>query len=119
LRADILRAQADRLTTTGAAPLSFIEYLDQETGVLDEAELREDLQDISAGRRDEDPERNVTEARRLRQEGLDLIRLLIPLAAAVVVLTVANITDRRRLRSVLVGAACVVWVVVLGMWAAT
>jgi hypothetical protein len=115
VQADSLRAEAETLTFTGAAPISFVEHLDEETGVLDEEALRSRLQAVEIGGRENDPERNAATARQLRDDGLQLVRFLIPLALAIVMLTVANITARRRLRVGLVGVASVVWVVVVGL----
>lgn len=115
LQAATLRAQADTLTVTGAAPLSFLDYLDTTTGVLDEQALRSDLQQALAGRRAADPERNASEARRLREEALELVRYLIPLALVILVLTVANISARRRLRTGLLGVGALVWIVIVGL----
>jgi hypothetical protein len=115
LQADTLRAEADRLTSTGAAPVSFIEYLDEEAGVLDEDQLRDDLRTIQSGHRALDPERNAAEARRLREDGLRLVSYLLPLVAAIVVLTLAEISRRPRLRLALVGVSTTVWIVVTGL----
>lgn len=115
LQAATLRAQADTLTVTGAAPLSFLDYLDTTTGVLDERALRGDLQQALAGRRAADPERNAADARRLREDALELVRYLIPLALVILVLTVANISTRRRLRTGLLGVGALVWIAIVGL----
>ena len=115
LQAAILRAEADTLTVTGAAPLSFLDYLDTGSGVLDEQALRSDLQQALAGRREADPERNASEARRLREDALELVRYLIPLALVILVLTVANISTRQRVRAALLGVGALVWIAVIGL----
>lgn len=115
LQAATLRAQADTLTVTGAAPLSFLDYLDISSGTLDEQALRSDLQQALAGRREADPERNASEARRLREDALELVRYLIPLALVILVLTVANISTRQRLRTALLGVGALVWIAVIGL----
>jgi hypothetical protein len=114
VRADTLRAEADQLTRTGAAPVSFLAYLDDENE-LDEAGLRADLRAIQAGNRELDPERNATEARELRDDALRLVRFLLPIVAAIVLLTVAQVSRHRRVRLGLLGVATTVWLVVTGL----
>ena len=109
------RAIAQRVLDVVNAPVALASYIDDgpdgSTPAFDESRLRDDLERISGDRLRVNPSQTVREANRLRAESQRLDGWLIAMVAAVVVLTLAQVSRARPVRLLLAGAGTAVWIV--------
>jgi hypothetical protein len=110
-----LRSVASRVLEGGLGPVLLAEYVTQ--GVdgappsFDEARLSDDLDRIAAAQNRLDPIQTIRDADRLRNDSEQFDRWLIFIVAAVVLLTLAQISGIKLLRLALTGVGTSVWIV--------
>lgn len=110
-----LRAVASRVLEGGLGPVLLAEYVDEGDGgarpTFAESRLSEDLDRIAAAQNRLDPVQTIRDADRLRAESERFDRWLIFIVAAVVLLTLAQISGIKLLRLALTGAGTSLWIV--------
>lgn len=108
------RATATRVLEGGTAPVLLVDYIstDEASGrpALDESRLRNDLRRIARAQAQVDPSQTVREANRLRADSERLDGWLIALVAAIVLLTLAQVSRSTALRFGLAGLGTIVWI---------
>lgn len=113
--ADEQRAVAERYLQGGTTNLLLVDYVvvDEATGrrSLDAGRLRDDLRAQSQAQSQVDPSQTVREANRLRDDSQRLDGWLVPLIAAIVLLTLAQVSRQQLLRLALTGVGTATWIV--------
>lgn len=107
--ANVRREVADNLALL-TFPLDYVDG-DQDTGevAFDERRRRDDLVRAESAELRVDPDVTAAEADERRDESQRLVGLIIPLALAVFVLTLAQLMRSARLRPLVAGVGVVVW----------
>ena len=105
-----LRAEADELVAL-IVPLQYVTTDDEGVLQFDEALRRDDLRRQDVAATNVDPLRTAANGDALRYRSQRLVGFIVILAAAVVVLTLAELTRRYKLRFTLAGVAMAVYVV--------